>query len=40
VTLYGLAAGGVREFKSPQRTIDGVEDFAIYLNNGRNPYGT
>jgi hypothetical protein len=39
LTLDGLAAGAVREFKSPQRTIDGVEDFSIYMNNGRNPYG-
>jgi hypothetical protein len=29
----------VREFKSPPRAIDGVEDFSIYMNNGRNPYG-
>jgi hypothetical protein len=39
LTLDGLAAGAVREFASPQRTIDGVEDYSIYMNNGRNPYG-
>ncbi len=37
--LDGLEAGAVREFKSPPRAIDGVEDFSIYMNNGRNPYG-
>jgi hypothetical protein len=39
LTLNGLEAGAVREFKSPQRSIDGVADFSIYMNNGRNPYG-
>ena len=39
LTLDGLDAGAVREFKSPQRAIDGVADYSIYMNNGRNPYG-
>jgi hypothetical protein len=39
LTLDGLEAGAVREFKSPHRAIDGVEDYSIYMNNGRNPYG-
>jgi hypothetical protein len=39
LTLDGLEAGAVRDFESPQRSIDGVEDFSIYMNNGRNPYG-
>jgi len=39
LTLDDLEAGSVREFKSPQRSIDGVQDFSIYMNNGRNPYG-
>jgi hypothetical protein len=39
LTLDGLDSGAVREFKSPPRAIDGVEDFSIYMNNGRNPYG-
>jgi len=37
--LDGLQAGAVRNFKSPARVLDGVVDFSIYLNNGRNPYG-
>ena len=39
LTLDGLQAGAVRDFKSPPRAIEGVEDFSIYMNNGRNPYG-
>ena len=39
LTLSGLGPGATRAFKSPPRAIDGVEDFSIYLNNGRNPYG-
>ena len=39
LTLDGLEAGAVRDFKSPPRTINGVDDFSIYMNNGRNPYG-
>ena len=39
LTLDGLAAGAVRDFKSPPREIAGVQDFSIYMNNGRNPYG-
>ncbi len=39
LTLDGLGAGATRDFKSPPRAIDGVEDFSIYMNNGRNPYG-
>jgi hypothetical protein len=39
LTVDGLAAGAAQDFKSPQRSIDGVEDYSIYLNNGRNPYG-
>jgi hypothetical protein len=39
LTLDSLQAGTVHEFKSPSRVIDGVEDFSIYMNNGRNPYG-
>jgi hypothetical protein len=37
--LDGLDAGAVRDFKSPPRAIEGVDDFSIYMNNGRNPYG-
>lgn len=37
--LDGLGAGATRDFRSPPRAIEGVADFSIYLNNGRNPYG-
>jgi hypothetical protein len=39
LTLDDLQAGAVRDFRSPPRVLDGVEDFSIYMNNGRNPYG-
>ncbi len=39
LNLDGLQAGALRDFKSPPRALAGVEDFSIYLNNGRNPYG-
>jgi len=39
LTLDGLGAGALRDFKSPPRALDGVKDFSIYMNNGRNPYG-
>jgi hypothetical protein len=39
IDLVGLPAGGMRDFKSPPREIAGVQDFSIYMNNGRNPYG-
>jgi hypothetical protein len=39
IVLDELGAGAVRDFKSPSRTISGVEDFSLYMNNGRNPYG-
>ncbi len=39
LTLEGLGAGAVRDFKSPPRAIEGIEDFSLYMNNGRNPYG-
>jgi len=37
--LDGLQAGAMRDFKSPPRVLEGVKDFSIYLNNGRNSYG-
>src|SRR6266851_4437164 len=37
--LNALGAGEVAAFKSPPHTLDGVADFSIYLNHGRNPYG-
>jgi len=39
IALEELEAGAVRDFKSPPRSIAGVEDFSLYMNNGRNPYG-
>lgn len=39
LTLDDLGAGATRDFRSPPRALDGVEDFSIYMNNGRNPYG-
>jgi|SRR5579862_4427921 hypothetical protein len=39
LSLSGLQAGAVRDFKSPPRALDGVSDFSLYMNNGRNPYG-
>ena len=37
--LNALGVGEVAAFKSPPHTLDGVADFSIYLNHGRNPYG-
>lgn len=39
LNLDELKAGASRDFKSPPRALAGVQDFSIYLNNERNPYG-
>ena len=39
VSLDGLSHGAAAHFKSSPRPDDGVADFSIYLNHGRNPYG-
>src|SRR5208282_3079001 len=39
VSVDGLRRGAAVHFKSPPRADDGVADFSIYLNHGRNPYG-
>ena len=39
VSVDGLRHGAAAHFKSPPRPDDGVADFSIYLNHGRNPYG-
>jgi hypothetical protein len=39
VSLAKIPAGGVSDFKTPPLSLDGVTDFSIYLNHGRNPYG-
>jgi len=39
VSVDGLRRGAAAHFKSSPRPDDGVADFSIYLNHGRNPYG-
>ncbi len=39
VSLDGLRHGSAAHFRSTARPDDGVADFSIYLNHGRNPYG-
>ncbi len=39
VAVDGLRSGAESHFKSTPRKDDGVADFSIYLNHGRNPYG-
>jgi hypothetical protein len=39
VSVEGLRSGGESHFKSSPLKLDGVADFSIYLNHGRNPYG-
>jgi len=39
ISLGGLRSGAESHFRSPPRKLDGVADFSIYLNHGRNPYG-
>lgn len=39
VSMDGLRHGAAAHFKSSPRPDDGVADFSIYLNHGRNPYG-
>jgi len=39
VSIDGLRRGAAAPFKSSPRPDDGVADFSIYLNHGRNPYG-
>jgi hypothetical protein len=39
VSLDGLRRGAAAHFKSSPRRDDGIADFSIYLNHGRNPYG-
>ena len=39
VSMDGLRRGGAAHFSSSPRRDDGVADFSIYLNHGRNPYG-
>lgn len=39
VSVDGMSSGAAAHFKSPPRQMEGVADFSIYLNHGRNPYG-
>ena len=39
VSMDGLRHGAAAHFKSLPRPDDGVADFSIYPNHGRNPYG-
>ena len=39
VSMDGLRRGAGAHFRSSPRPGDGVADFSIYLNHGRNPYG-
>jgi hypothetical protein len=39
VSIDGLHRGATEHFSSRPRPDDGVADFSIYLNHGRNPYG-
>jgi hypothetical protein len=34
-----LGAGAQEHFRGPARAAGSVEDFSLYLNQGRNPYG-
>lgn len=39
VAVDRLRSGAESHFRSTPRKDDGVADFSIYLNHGRNPYG-
>ncbi len=39
VSMDGLRRGAAAHFRSSPWADDGVADFSIYLNHGRNPYG-
>ena len=39
VSVDGLRSGGESHFRSSPVKLNGVADFSIYLNHGRNPYG-
>jgi hypothetical protein len=39
VSVEGLRGGAAAHFRSTPRPDNGVADFSIYLNHGRNPYG-
>ena len=39
VKVGPLRAGAEERFQGPARVLGSVEDFSLYLNHGRNPYG-
>ncbi|HUY29230.1 MAG TPA: FxLYD domain-containing protein [Candidatus Binataceae bacterium] len=39
VVIAGMKKDALAHFATPPRRLDGVSDFSIYLNHGRNPYG-
>ncbi|MGH7905676.1 MAG: FxLYD domain-containing protein [Candidatus Binataceae bacterium] len=39
ISVDNLAAGAVRDFRTPPVNLDGVSEFSLYLNHGRDPYG-
>jgi hypothetical protein len=39
VAVAGLDSGQQARFKSPFHTIEGVSEFTIAIDRGRNPYG-
>jgi len=39
VSIGSLKPGQSKTFRTPLSKDDGVKDFSIYLNHGRNPYG-
>jgi hypothetical protein len=39
VSIGSMRRDAATTFKSPARQLDGVADFSIYLNHGKNPYG-
>jgi hypothetical protein len=39
IVVDGLKKGVITEFHTPKRTLGQVEEFSLYVNHGRNPYG-
>lgn len=39
VKLTDLPPGRMQSFRTPPHMMQGVSDFSIYLNHGRDPYG-
>ncbi|MBF6571467.1 MAG: hypothetical protein IVW54_21650 [Candidatus Binataceae bacterium] len=39
INVPAIAAGAVREFRTPAIPLENVANFSLHLNHGRNPYG-